>query len=69
MGRIAAKTKSIAIPWRDYQQKAAEFFCRLGLTATVGQIEGARGVHVVDVYVEGELHNIPFKWIIECKSW
>ena len=70
MGRIAAKTKSIAIPWRDYQQKAAEFFCRLGLTATVGQkLEGARGVHVVDVYVEGELHNIPFKWIIECKSW
>ena len=33
------------------------------------EVEGARGVHKVDVYVEGSFHGIPFRWIIECKAW
>jgi hypothetical protein len=60
----------MSIPWRDYQQKAAELFRRLGLAATVERrLEGARGAHTVYVYVEGALHCIPFKWVVECKSW
>jgi len=56
--------------WRDYQEKAAAFFRRLGLNAQVEfSVEGARGIHKVDVYVEGSLRGIAFKWIIECKAW
>lgn len=56
--------------WRDYQEQAAEFFRRLGLTATVEcKVEGVRGVHEVDVYAEGAFHGIPFKWVVECKAW
>jgi hypothetical protein len=31
--------------------------------------EGARGIHNLDVYVEGAFHGIPFKWVVECKAW
>lgn len=56
--------------WRDYQEQTAEFFRRLGLAATVEcEVEGARGVHEVDVYIEGAFHGIPFKWVVECKAW
>ncbi|MHB1700237.1 MAG: restriction endonuclease [Acidobacteriaceae bacterium] len=61
---------AMADTWRDYQQSAAAFFRRLGLVAEVEyQVEGARGIHRVDVYVEGALHGIQFKWVIECKAW
>lgn len=61
---------SSPVPWREYQQQTAEFFRRLGLTASIEKsIEGARGVHAVDVYVEGTYHGIAFRWIVECKAW
>lgn len=56
--------------WREYRQEAAEFFRRFGLTATVEkEVEGVRGLHAVDVFVEGSFHGIPFKWVVECKAW
>ncbi len=46
------------------------FFRALGLNSRVeAEIEGVRGKHSVDVYVEGTMHAIPFKWIVECKAW
>jgi hypothetical protein len=56
--------------WKSYEEEAAAFFRRLGLTATVNaRVHGARGSHDVDVLVDGELHGLPFKWIVECKAW
>lgn len=56
--------------WREYQKQAAEFFRRFGLTATIEkEVEGVRGLHAVDVFVEGSFHGIPFKWVVECKAW
>jgi hypothetical protein len=61
---------SSPVPWREYQQRSAEFFRRLGLTATIEHaVEGARATHAVDVFVEGKYHGIQFKWIVECKAW
>jgi len=60
----------MAVEWRTYQQQAANFFRKLGFTAQVEhEVEGARGVHKVDAYIEGAIHGIPFKWIVECKAW
>jgi hypothetical protein len=40
-----------------------------GLNAEVeARIKGVRGLHNIDVYVEGAYHNIEFKWIVECKD-
>ena len=56
--------------WKEYQEEAAKFFRSLGLSATVEcHVEGVRGEHDVDVYVEGDLHGINFKWVVECKAW
>src|ERR1017187_7591686 len=56
--------------WREYQEQAASFFRGLGLTARVEHtLEGARGVHVVDVYAFGKFHGVSFKWIVQCKDW
>lgn len=56
--------------WKDYQQQAAEFFRSLGLTATVEKVvTGARGIHNLDVHVEGDFLGISFAWVVECKSW
>ena len=56
--------------WREYQEEAASFFRKLGLAAKVEfALEGARGIHVVDVYVEGDFYGINFKWVVECKAW
>lgn len=56
--------------WQEYQEQAAAFFRNLGFEATVDcKVEGVRGTHNVDVLVEGSLHGIPVKWIIECKAW
>jgi len=60
----------MAEAWRDYQESTAAYFRRLGLLAEVEhQVAGARGIHRVDVYVEGTIHGIQFKWVIECKAW
>lgn len=56
--------------WSEYQKKAAEFFSSLGLTTSIElKVEGARGVHAVDVYVSGSYEGIPFNWVVECKAW
>jgi hypothetical protein len=56
--------------WQKYQEDAAEFFKSLGLsTAVEDRVCGARGEHIIDVYVKGRLHGIAFSWIIECKAW
>ncbi|MBC7946696.1 MAG: restriction endonuclease [Chitinophagaceae bacterium] len=58
------------INWKEYQEQTAAFFRKVGLNAKVEcDIEGVRGVHSVDVYVEGLFHGIAFKWVIECKAW
>ena len=61
---------SIAIPWKQYQERCATFFRGLGLSAQVDKtVEGTRGVHAIDVFVNGHLHGIDLKWIVECKAW
>ncbi|MDA3789476.1 MAG: restriction endonuclease [Desulfobacula sp.] len=56
--------------WQKYQEDAAKFFRNLGLSSKVEAIvDGVRGKHRIDVYVQGNLHGIKFKWIIECKAW
>lgn len=60
----------MTVEWREYQQQAADFFQKFGLTAYVEhEVEGVRGVHTVDVYVEGSFHGILFRWVVECKAW
>jgi hypothetical protein len=61
---------SRSINWREYQEQVATFFRRLGLSASVEhELEGARGLHAVDVYVQGSFHGVPLKWVVECKAW
>jgi hypothetical protein len=56
--------------WQEYQEEAAEFFRKLGLSADVEKkIVGVRGTHDIDVYVEGDYKGIKFKWVVECKAW
>jgi hypothetical protein len=56
--------------WSEYQIKAAEFFSSLGLKSEIEyRVEGARGVHVIDVYVAGSYGGIAFNWVVECKAW
>lgn len=60
----------MGIKWKDYQLKTAEYFKKLGLNALVEhKVEGIRGVHEIDVYVEGKIYGLPFIWIVECKAW
>lgn len=56
--------------WKLYQIEAANFFKKLGFKAIVEhKLEGVRGQHKIDVYVEGNIHGLPFIWIVECKAW
>jgi hypothetical protein len=57
--------------WREYQERAANFFRSLGLYAKVDErMIGARGQHDVDVVVRGSLAaGIEQIWIVECKFW
>lgn len=56
--------------WKEYQDRTSQFFKSLGFKAeTEHKIQGVRGVHEVDVFVEGKIRGIPFKWIVECKAW
>ncbi|WP_206606032.1 restriction endonuclease [Steroidobacter cummioxidans] len=59
-----------SVQWKEYQQRSADFFRRLGLTATIeSAVEGVRAVHSVDVLVQGKYQGIEFRWIVECKAW
>jgi len=56
--------------WRDLQEETADLFRQLGCAVSVEHsIRGARGTHVVDVFVEFKSFGIPTTWIIECKHW
>lgn len=56
--------------WKAYQIETAEFFQKLGLNTIIEhKVEGVRGLHEVDVFVEGDIHGLPFVWVIECKAW
>ena len=56
--------------WKEYQNNAASFFKGLGLSASVERgVDGARGTHEIDVFVEGKAYGVPFIWVVECKAW
>lgn len=56
--------------WREYQDKAAELFRKMGFHAAVEDVlEGARGKHKVDVVARTILGGVTIMWIVECKYW
>jgi len=56
--------------WREYQTETEEFFRSLGFVATVeSPVPGIRSKHRIDVWVEGDIQGIHFKWVVECKCW
>lgn len=56
--------------WKDYQEKAAEFFRSLGLDAeTDVTIQGARTKHDIDVLVKSHFAGFDATWVVECKHW
>ncbi len=65
---MATRRKNAA--WRDYQERAAELFRRMGFDAVVEEaLEGARGKHKVDVVARTTLSGVAVIWIVECKYW
>ncbi len=65
---MASRKKSSA--WRDYQERAAELFRKMGFDATVEEnIEGARGKHKVDIVARTAIGGMAVTWIVECKYW
>jgi hypothetical protein len=65
-----AYIRRLIMNWSEYQVRAAEFFSRLGLTTNIEfEVEGVRGIHVVDVYASGSFNGIAFNWVVECKAW
>jgi hypothetical protein len=56
--------------WRDYQERAADFFRAIGMDANVEEcVIGARGQHDVDVVVRASRAGIEQLWVVECKWW
>jgi hypothetical protein len=56
--------------WRDYQERVARLFRELGCSAEVGiSVQGARGVHAIDVWVVFERFGLEHRWAVECKRW
>lgn len=56
--------------WRCYEALAAELFFDLGFNAKLNaNIEGARGIHNIDVWVTGTVEGLNVKWAVECKRW
>lgn len=56
--------------WQDYQERAAEFFRDLGMSADTDQsIKGVRGSHRVDVVARLDQAWGTQLWIVECKLW
>ena len=56
--------------WERYQDDAAAFFRSIGLSAEIeAAVQGVRGTHNVDVYVNGKVHGLELRWVVECKDW
>ena len=54
--------------WRDYQDRAAQVFAKLGCAVSVdAKVRGARATHQVDVVVSFSRWGVAQIWIIECK--
>jgi len=60
----------MTIPWRQYQEDAAELFRSLGFTAEVeAKVRGARSLHSIDVLVTLTVGGVVIRWLVECKRW
>lgn len=60
----------MSLPWRKYQQEVADLFCSLGFSVEVEKdVEGARGIHEVDVLARTTFAGVGVTWVIECKLW
>lgn len=56
--------------WSEYQERTAEFFRALDMTATTNvTVQGVRGSHAVDVLVAFTRFGIAQTWVVECKHW
>ncbi len=56
--------------WREYQEKAAEFFRQAGMDAvTNASVLGVRTNHDVDILVTFRHVGFDVTWIVECKYW
>lgn len=54
--------------WRDYQDRAAQVFAKLGCAVSVdAKVIGARATHQVDVVVSFSRWGVAQIWIVECK--
>lgn len=60
----------MSLPWQKYQQEVADLLCSLGFSVEVEQdVEGARGIHEVDVLARTTFAGVGVTWVIECKLW
>jgi hypothetical protein len=56
--------------WKIYQDDTAKLFRELGCeVATDCEVAGARGKHLVDVYVGFSKFGLQQHWMVECKYW
>jgi restriction system protein len=56
--------------WSDYQEKVAQFFRDLGLSAETNvTMQGVRTSHDVDVVVRSKHAGLEVLWLVECKAW
>lgn len=56
--------------WKQLQEKVTNMFQNVGCSATESKtVEGARGKHTIDVFVEFTTFSFKCTWIIECKHW
>ena len=56
--------------WKDYQERAADFFRSIGLEAETDiTIEGVRTKHDIDVLVKSRHVGFNITWLVECKYW
>jgi hypothetical protein len=58
------------IAWREYQEQVASLFREQGFSAEVEfPVKGARGIHVIDVWVQFRMFGFDHKWAVESKHW
>ena len=56
--------------WQELQKESASLFRSLGCEAKIEEkIEGARGVHKIDLLVKYRAIGMESVWIVECKNW